>query len=248
MKRTAIVAILLSSLGAQGATYSFFTPTQTTNIVNALISAGTYGSTAFNNTQFSVVPYSSVAIKSGAALTNTSLTTPTLTTPTLITPLLTNSSLTGYIALPLTEGVAVVNSTNALGSITGSANYVAKWTLSGKSLVNSAIVDNGTNITLSLPPIVGVNGTPIYKILSATATLDFPTVTQHNSTNLTMTVTGASPTSTVTINVEGGGMEPFVFTGYVSATNTVTVRAINPHSSALDPASATYRATVINFN
>ena len=239
--------VALSSVAAVGATYSFFTPAQTTNVVNGLINANTYGSTAYNSSQFSVTPYSAVAIKSGASLTNASLVTPTVSGGT--------QSGASYQSIK-TPGLTGLLYGNDTGSVTtlaaGTTNRVLKW---GTALapVSGSLIDDTTNVNSTLPfnANVGITvggGAMIYKIISTNAVLDFPQVTQHNSTNLTMTATGASPLSTVLVTVDGGGMEPFVFTGYVSATNTVNIRAINPHSSALDPAAATYRVTVFNHN
>lgn len=90
------------------------------------------------------------------------------------------------------------------------------------------------------------SGTEITKHLSATAVLDFGSIATDNFEDLTITVTGAAVGDTVNLGVPNGSMtDDLFFFGWVSATNTVTVRALNNSGvSARDPASGTYRADV----
>lgn len=92
-------------------------------------------------------------------------------------------------------------------------------------------------------------GTVVTNILSATATLDFPSIAANSVADLTMTVTNAQVGDTVAIGVPNGSMlADLSFFGWVSAANTVTIRATNNSSTtARDPASGTFRATVIRF-
>lgn len=92
-------------------------------------------------------------------------------------------------------------------------------------------------------------GTVIQNILSATATLDFASIAASSFQDLTITVTGAASGDTVIINpIAGSATTDVVFTGWVSASNTVTIRASNVSATtARDPASGTFRATVIKF-
>lgn len=87
------------------------------------------------------------------------------------------------------------------------------------------------------------------KTLTATATLDFGSTTAGNATDLTITVTGAADGDAVSIGVPNGStLSDGAFTAWVSASNTVTIRFINNNLvTALDPASGTFRASVIKY-
>jgi hypothetical protein len=91
------------------------------------------------------------------------------------------------------------------------------------------------------------SGTPIAKVVSATATLDFGNTATLTSTDLTITVTGAAVGDSVAIGLPAAPDANGCFTGWVSAANTVTVRFNNYSAGSIDPASATYRATVTQF-
>ncbi len=94
---------------------------------------------------------------------------------------------------------------------------------------------------------VGTGGTHTDLIVSATAVLDFPSINVGASSDLTVTVTGASAGDSVHLGLPSTPTAGIVFNAFVSATNTVTVRAFNVTGSPLDPGSATYRVTVMSF-
>ena len=96
---------------------------------------------------------------------------------------------------------------------------------------------------------LGTNGTAMAAIYSATASLDFPSILATSTTNLTMTVTGAGTNSTVNISTINGTGSPFgiILGAWVSATDTVTVKAANVTVGAIDPAAMVIRATVTQF-
>ena len=86
-------------------------------------------------------------------------------------------------------------------------------------------------------------GATVTKILSATATLNFD-LTALTVEDLTITVTGAADGDVVTLGVPNGSVTTSVqYTAWVSAADTVTVRA---RTSAVgeNPASGTFRATI----
>tara|TARA_R110000772_G_scaffold225975_1_gene336629 strand:+ start:4027 stop:6153 length:2127 start_codon:yes stop_codon:yes gene_type:complete len=92
-------------------------------------------------------------------------------------------------------------------------------------------------------------GDGILKILSETASLNFPSIAAQTSQQLTVTVTGAKVGDVVTLGQPSNGLNPsLVQTGYVSATDTVTVRSSNISSGAIDPGNLSFRVTVINYN
>lgn len=96
-----------------------------------------------------------------------------------------------------------------------------------------------------------VEGSTVYifaKTLTNTATLNFD-LTSVNSQDLTITVTGASAGDAVSVGVDAGSATAnVIFTWWVSASNTVTVRASRIDvASGADPASGTFRAAVIHY-
>ena len=87
-------------------------------------------------------------------------------------------------------------------------------------------------------------GATVTKILSATATLNFD-LTALTVEDLTITVTGAADGDVVTLGVPNGSITTSVqYTAWVSAADTVTVRA-RTSAAGENPASGTFRATVI---
>lgn len=88
-----------------------------------------------------------------------------------------------------------------------------------------------------------IDGTPAP--LTATAALDFAEIAAAASEDLTITVTGAAVGDAVALGLPAAPAAGIVFIGFVSDADEVTVRAMNITGSAVDPASATYRATVI---
>lgn len=89
-----------------------------------------------------------------------------------------------------------------------------------------------------------VNG-GIPSILKGTATLDFPSIPATSQSELTITVTGATVGDAVALGPPSGLEADLAVVGYVSAANTVTVRLLNNTALAIDPASASWTATVM---
>jgi hypothetical protein len=124
------------------------------------------------------------------------------------------------------------------------------WALDNASGV-FRFVRNSATVPLSLDAttgalIIGASGTAITTILSATATLDYD-LTALVVEDKTITVTGAVSGDTVSIGVPSGSVTATVqYTGWVSAADTVTIRA---RTSVVgeNPASGTFRATVTRF-
>lgn len=99
--------------------------------------------------------------------------------------------------------------------------------------------------TVTIGGTLTINGgSQVSKILTATATLDFD-LTSSMVEDLTVTVTGAAVGDDVVIGVPNGSMTATsTFFGWVSATNTVSIRC---RTAAIgeNPSSGTFRATVI---
>lgn len=117
-----------------------------------------------------------------------------------------------------------------------SSVYLQTW--GNKDL---AINTNGNHIAF------GPAGARFLSILSATIALDFPSMPANSVTNLTLTVTGAATNDAVHLALPFGLTAGITAVGFVSAADTVTVRAANPTVNAIDPAIGTFRATVFHY-
>lgn len=161
-------------------------------------------------------------------------------------------------AISVTDNAdAVVFSVDATGSIRtgGTLRFQADNTYNigtlgarpANVLVGDQVIAGGTISGENLT--VGGGGTTIDGIFSATGVLDFASTAAGAVADLTITVTGAALGDTVDLGVpHASTTATSVFTGWVSAANTVTVRFAHTHlTNAEDPASGTFRATVTKF-
>jgi hypothetical protein len=139
------------------------------------------------------------------------------------------------------------NLDSTAGSVdaTISRNAAGVWQM-GTTSANALGSLNLTNLTASGTLRVG-GGTVVSNILSATATLDFPSISSNHTETLTITVTGAVAGDSVFLGVPAGLDAGLIFCASVTAANTVTVRMHNSSGGSIDPASGTFRATVIRF-
>lgn len=113
--------------------------------------------------------------------------------------------------------------------------------------INFVLGDGTGNAAVTTGNLTIGGGAAILKVLTNTATLDFGSTAPGAVTDLTITVTGAALGDVVILGVPNGStVAAGDFTAWVSATNTVTVRfANNQLVGSLDPASGTFRATVL---
>lgn len=81
--------------------------------------------------------------------------------------------------------------------------------------------------------------------LTATDSLDFGNILAAASADLTITVTGAAVGDAVILGPPAAPDSSLTFLAFVSAADTVTVRAFNVGSLAVDQAAMTFRVTVI---
>ena len=81
--------------------------------------------------------------------------------------------------------------------------------------------------------------------MSATSNLNFPSVAAAGSQDLTIAVQGAAVGDAVMLGLASAPTAGIVFQAFVSAANTVTVRATNITAGAIDPAAQDIRVTVI---
>ena len=98
---------------------------------------------------------------------------------------------------------------------------------------------------VSLNGFIAGSGNAVTKVLSATASLDFGSIGAAAQANLTITVTGAAVGDEVVMALPAAPAAGLVFNAFVSAANTVTIRASNITASPVDPAAATYGVIVI---
>jgi hypothetical protein len=104
---------------------------------------------------------------------------------------------------------------------------------------------NYDSLTYVQKKYVDDNFTANSSILSDTATLDFASIPAQLFEDLTVTVTGASVGDVVSIGIPTAAAVPSsMFTAFVSATDTVTIRAANISLISIDPASGLFKVKV----
>lgn len=101
--------------------------------------------------------------------------------------------------------------------------------------------------TVSINPSTGTvtPGATINKILVGSASLDFPSIAAASQGNLTITVAGAAVGDEVIMGLPAAPVAGLVFNAFVSAANTVTVRASNITAAPIDPGAATFNVIVL---
>lgn len=89
----------------------------------------------------------------------------------------------------------------------------------------------------------------IKRVRTNTGALDFPSISANSNEDLTITVTGvtAGTHNTVMVGSPSTIEAELTITAFVSADDTVTVRAHNTSSGAVNPVSNTYRVTAIEY-
>jgi Collagen triple helix repeat (20 copies) len=157
-----------------------------------------------------------------------------------------NGTSAGTITAFISPTSLTVSTSQTVGSIPYTISY------SGLQVDSLGRVGIGLTTPTALLDVsgttkLGTSGTVFNSIISATATLDFPSISSNSYADLTITVTGAAVGASVSIGAPSTLEAGLMFNGWVSATNTVTIRLHHTTGSAIDPASATWRATVINF-
>jgi len=90
-------------------------------------------------------------------------------------------------------------------------------------------------------------GVDFTKLLTATATLDFGSIAANGIGELTITVTGAATGDFAIVSAPAALESGLTFSAFVSAADTVKIRLHNNSGGAVDPASASWKATVMAF-
>jgi hypothetical protein len=91
-------------------------------------------------------------------------------------------------------------------------------------------------------------GAMLFGLLSAAASLDFSSISAGASADLTITVTGAAVGNNVILGLPAAPAAGIIFQAFVSGADTVTVRATNITLVSVDPASASYRVSVLKIS
>ena len=86
------------------------------------------------------------------------------------------------------------------------------------------------------------------KTLTTTATLNFPSTGAQSSSDLTVTLSGVALGDVVAIGPDNASVVAnSCYSAWVSSTNTVTIRFNNYSTATLDPASGSFRISVIKY-
>lgn len=145
-------------------------------------------------------------------------------------------------------GVAAPTAQLHIGASTTAANTASIKIAEGSRQTSAEdgtinYVSNNLEFTETSTPYI------IAKTLTATASLDFPSVSAGGTQTLTITVTGASDGDIALVSIPNAAKSAgLIFgTAWVSAADTVSIEVYNSTGSPIDPASATFRASVIKY-
>jgi hypothetical protein len=162
-----------------------------------------------------------------------------------------NSTGTGATGLgPEVEFSAETSTTNdrLLGSIAALTTDGTDATRTGAVVVKT-VNSAGTNterLRVTAGGITINSGATISKVLTNTATLDFGNTLAQTDSDLTITVTGAVDGNPCIVGPPNGSTQTgSVYSCWVSAADTVTVRFSVYGLTAKDPASGTFRVTLL---
>lgn len=151
------------------------------------------------------------------------------------------SSQQGITAFP-SNAIPIASWSASAGTWNGQGTDWRSW-LSTKVLdagVGMMTIDSGSRTTIA----IDTTAVPTY--LSGSATLDFPAIADRAcSSDMVFSVPGASPGDTVAPGWPGTLPWSLFGTMFVSGLDTVSARLCNLSGITVDPAPATYRATII---
>ena len=154
----------------------------------------------------------------------------------------------GNITVTPNGSGAVIIDGNTITKGTGTLTLGAGKTLTANNTLTLTATDGstlaiGTGGTLGSAAYTASTAYEI-KALTATATLDFGSIAAGASEDLTITVSGAVVGYSTSYGLPASPAAGITWSSFVSSSNTVTIRATNVTLTPVDPASATYRATV----
>lgn len=126
----------------------------------------------------------------------------------------------------------------AAGQVRGQADPATLTRIDG-----GTVIDYGTNTEFNRTTI-GRGGTTLKSHLAGGAVLDFPSIAAGASSTLTITVAGAAVGDDVTLHSNSLAEGGIRLDCAVTATDTVSVRATNTTTAAIDPAARTFRVRI----
>ena len=161
----------------------------------------------------------------------------------------------GNLAVAPTEGNIVVDSNSSIKncdtpiSITGSNSGIAHGnpTISGNTNATVTAFAIQTTGGVWLPSATKPFDGGWYKVGRFAAALNFPSIAAHSYADLTIASSGAAFNDFVSFAKSGGALasQGINYTVFVSAADTVTVRAFNITTGAINPSAFTGLALVI---
>jgi hypothetical protein len=161
-----------------------------------------------------------------------------------------------------TRGVITTGTQTLAGSKTFSDTLTARVTppaSTGAAKTAPIKLKSGTNLATPENGAVEYDGTNYYvtsgstrytlaKTLTTTTTLNFGQVGSNSSITLTATLTGAALGDVVTIGPPAGSFaQNILYTGYVSAANTITVMCTNSGTGQVTVPSGTFRIIITRY-
>lgn len=117
----------------------------------------------------------------------------------------------------------------------------------GASGTHLMTYDSSGQLTVAAGVAVSSTSAAVTRVKHATTSLDFGSISGGASADLTITVTGALVGDSVAPSLPAAPTAGIIYQMFVSATDTVTVRATNITGGAIDPAAQTFGAAVIGF-
>ena len=161
----------------------------------------------------------------------------------------------GNLAVTPTEGNISIDSNSSIKnsttpiSITGSNSGVVSGnpTISGNTNATVTAFAIQTTGGVWLPSATKAFDAGFYKVGRFAAALDFPSIAAHSYSDLTIASSGAAFNDFVSFAKSGGALaaQGINYTAFVSAADTVTVRAFNITTGAINPSAFTGLALVI---
>ena len=94
---------------------------------------------------------------------------------------------------------------------------------------------------------IGAAGVAVESVLANSASLNFAEIAAAASADLTITVTGAAVGDEVAVGLPAAPTAGIIYQAFVSAANTVTVRATNITASPVNPAAQTFSVAVFKL-
>lgn len=123
--------------------------------------------------------------------------------------------------------------------------------LTGNSLTVSALHVNSTNASVTVASVtslsVGASASPLLRMISGLSTLAFSITSANAVQDQIIVLPGAQIHDSISLGVGTSVPSGAGFSGFMSATGTVTMRLINPTAATLGAATLTVRATALGF-